>query len=593
MSELLKPVFYYSVLSNNVGDRAIRKCIVEAIRERIDVPIAFFNTQNAELNEERIIKQLNVEGSALIIAGGGLYCNIKKSSGWYFPCSPELFDKIKIPIILLGIGYNSHLKGELFRAGFDDFTANSIATINKYATISTVRDKRTYDTLKKFGVTNHELMLDPGCFLKYKQQMRIRRVAIQIAQHAPILGRYDGTPDYRNQNIKNFGRICQRLKEYGFEPIYIAFDPLEQNAISDLRKLCPNLKYLNTDNIDRILEEYSRCAFSIGMKMHSNILSFATHTPFISIYYDQKSPEFLKMIDWKFGVSSFDNYLAIVFKYINDMANNYPKYRQLFEQIQENEKHLFKDAMDRVRSIIDPTTNEIQDIPNIPLTVLMPVYNREEYIEEAMNSILHQSYRNFTFLIYDDGSTDKTVEIIEQLANRDARIKLIKSHINKGGLYARQMLLDACETEYAVWHDSDDICHPNRFALQLKEIVEHKLVYTQWDWYTYASTKWQHYKSNSKSLCIISGMFRVDKNIKMNINKMWGSLAWFDEMQIKYPNWINIPPILYTIRKHPGRITYLKTKIDKLIEKHIITEDEALAMNYVQLEDLWRKYGNS
>ena len=353
MSELLKPVFYYSVLSNNVGDRAIRKCIVEAIRERIDVPIAFFNTQNAELTEERIVKQLNVEASALIIAGGGLYCNIQKSSGWYFPCTPDLFDKIKIPILLLGIGYNSNLKGELFKEGLNEFTANSIATINKYAKISTVRDKRTYDTLKGFGVTNHELMLDPACFLKYKKQKKIKRVAIQLAQHNPILGRYDGTQEYREKNIKAYAEICYYLKSKGYEVIFIAFDPLEQSIIFDLKKLFPDLLFMNTDNIDTILKEYSRCTMSIGTKMHSNILSFATHTPFCSTYYDQKSPEFLNMIGWdRFGTSIFENYLTLVKRMIDHLDLNPLLYSQIFKDIQDQERPKFENAIDRICEII-------------------------------------------------------------------------------------------------------------------------------------------------------------------------------------------------------------------------------------------------
>ena len=353
MSEPLKPIFYYSVLSGNIGDRAIRKSIVEAIKERIDVPFAFFNTQNAELTIERIIKQLNVEGSALMIAGGGLYCNIKKSSGWYFPCSPDLFELIKIPIILFGIGYNSHLKGTQFREGFDEFTANSIAKINKYAKISTVRDQRTYDTLAEFGVTNHELMLDPACFLKYKEQKKIKRVAIQLAQHSPILGRYDGTQEYREKNIKAYAEICEYLHWKGYEVIFIAFDPLEQSIIFDLKKLFPHLLFMNTDNIDTILEEYSRCAFSIGCKMHSNILSFATKTPFISLYYDKKSPEFLKMINWEpLGFPIFDLNVKHVKQGIEYIENNYRYLRSQLWYWLETDRPKFNKAIDRICEVI-------------------------------------------------------------------------------------------------------------------------------------------------------------------------------------------------------------------------------------------------
>ena len=193
-------------------------------------------------------------------------------------------------------------------------------------------------------------------------------------------------------------------------------------------------------------------------------------------------------------------------------------------------------------------------------------------------------------MIYDDGSTDKTVEIIERLAEKDNRIKLIKGEVNHGGLYSRQKLLDACETEYAVWQDSDDLCAPNRFELQLMDIIQCGLVYTQWERLEYTKDSWKRCRTSPKTICLVSSMFKVDKSIKMNVNRMWGSKVWFDEMQLKYPNWKIIPSILYSLRQHPGRITLLKTKIDKLIAQGVIAEDEALALNYRQLEDLCKKY---
>lgn len=353
MNEILKPVFYYSVLSNNVGDRAIRKSVVEYIKERINVPFAFFNTRNSELTEDRILKQVNKEASILMVAGGGLYCDIKCTSGWYFPCNPELFEKIKVPIVLYGIGYNSHLKGDNFKADLSSDTLQSIKIINKFAEISTVRDQRTFDLLSSLDINHHELILDPACFVKYKSQKRIKRVVIQLAQHAPILGRFDGTQEFRKKNIKDYADICYYLKSLGYEVIFIAFDPLEQNIIVELKQLFPDLLYLNTDNIDRILEEYSRCTMSIGCKMHSNILSFATHTPFISIYYDQKSPEFLKMIGWKnFGISCFEPYVEQVKKMIDHLDINWDIYSEIFEDIQQEEKPKFITSIDKICEVI-------------------------------------------------------------------------------------------------------------------------------------------------------------------------------------------------------------------------------------------------
>ena len=587
MSDILKPIFYYSVLSNNVGDRVIRKTIIEYIKERINVPIALFNTRNSELTEDRILKQVNNEASVLMIAGGGLYCNIDCSAGWYFPCSPTLFTKIQVPIVLYGIGYNSHLQGENFKEGFNQQTKNSIIAINKMANISTVRDQRTYDLLKEFGITHHELILDPACFAKYNKQQKIKRVAINLAQHAPILGRFDGVQTYRDKNIKSYAEICQYLKSKGYEVIFIAFDPLEQNIIKELKQLFPDLLFLNTDNIDTILEEYSRCAFSIGMKMHSNILSFATNTPFISIYYDKKSIEFLKMINWEsFGVSTFDDYSQKVHELIDLLDTCNMHYSEIFKQIQIIEKPKFLVSIDNICKIIKQSSSTV--LPQI--TVLMPTYNREKYVREAIVSILNQTYTNFTLLIYDDGSTDNTVRIIEELQQKDSRIKLIRGEINKGGLYAKQYLLDTCETEIATWLDSDDISMPTRLEKQINDMKKAPLVFTKWNWLKYSNNKWITNNSGTSALCLDSMMFRIDKSLKMNENELWGSKIWFDEMIKKQRKYIVIPQILYTIRDHPDRVTKIKQKIETLIRLNKISATEIIGLNMEQLKALIKKH---
>jgi glycosyltransferase involved in cell wall biosynthesis len=59
------------------------------------------------------------------------------------------------------------------------------------------------------------------------------------------------------------------------------------------------------------------------------------------------------------------------------------------------------------------------------LSVCMPVYNAEQYVREATESILHQTFTDFEFIIIDDGSTDDSRRILEEFARRDARIRLV------------------------------------------------------------------------------------------------------------------------------------------------------------------------
>ena len=165
-----KPIFYYHVNTSNRGDMAIRKSIVDAISDKINVSFAFFNVKYEELTEERIVNQLNPEGACLMIAGSGLYTNYPMSSGWYFPCKTELFDKIKVPIILFGLGCNNNIGKDIFDGDLKKETKNSILKINELSSYSTVRDERTYNLLRRIGIKNHQLMLDPANFLRVNKK---------------------------------------------------------------------------------------------------------------------------------------------------------------------------------------------------------------------------------------------------------------------------------------------------------------------------------------------------------------------------------------------------------------------------------------
>jgi len=352
----LKPITYFHVITGNRGDMAIKKSITEAIQERINVPFAFFNVKFEELTEQRIINQLNKDCSALIIAGSGLYTNYPMSSGFYFPCKTELFEKIKVPIMLIGLGCNNNLGSDIFKGDLTDKAKKSIKLINDLAVISTVRDQRTYDMLSNLGITKHQLMLDPGNFLRVPRIPEEKRVAINLAQHSPALGRFDGTTELRTYNVNTFANISNYLINKNYEVIFIAHDALETSLFIDIKKFVPRLQYLNSDNLDEMLKEYSRCQFSIGAKMHSSIMSFASGTPFISLYYDQKQIEYLKMIDCnELGISIFSDYSDTLKEKIDMIINNLDYYTNKIVNLKQQEQIKFDTLMDKLCNIISTT----------------------------------------------------------------------------------------------------------------------------------------------------------------------------------------------------------------------------------------------
>lgn len=97
------------------------------------------------------------------------------------------------------------------------------------------------------------------------------------------------------------------------------------------------------------------------------------------------------------------------------------------------------------------------------ITVLMPVYNAERYIQEAVASVLQQTFGNFELLIINDGSTDRTLQIINQF--NDARI-VVHTQTNQGVAAALNKGLHLARAPYVVRFDADDICYPERLQIQ-------------------------------------------------------------------------------------------------------------------------------
>ena len=102
-------------------------------------------------------------------------------------------------------------------------------------------------------------------------------------------------------------------------------------------------------------------------------------------------------------------------------------------------------------------------INNPKVTVLMPAYNAGKYIDEAITSVLEQSFADFELLIINDGSTDETEKIIRSF--KDPRIVLINQK-NKGLAATLNTGLNLAKADYIARFDADDICYPNRLKIQ-------------------------------------------------------------------------------------------------------------------------------
>ena len=101
------------------------------------------------------------------------------------------------------------------------------------------------------------------------------------------------------------------------------------------------------------------------------------------------------------------------------------------------------------------------------LTVLMPVYNADKFLDESIGSILNQTYSDFEFIILDDASTDSSLKIIKNYAKKDKRIKVLDNKTNQKQAKCRNILLKNSKTEFIAWMDADDISLPVRLQTQV------------------------------------------------------------------------------------------------------------------------------
>ena len=93
------------------------------------------------------------------------------------------------------------------------------------------------------------------------------------------------------------------------------------------------------------------------------------------------------------------------------------------------------------------------------VSIIIPVYNLEDYIENCLNSVLNQTYKNLEIICIDDGSTDASAEKINAKAEKDSRIKYVHQ-ANAGVSAARNRGLDEATGDYIMFVDGDDYLHP-------------------------------------------------------------------------------------------------------------------------------------
>ncbi|MGB6298578.1 MAG: glycosyltransferase [Rivularia sp. (in: cyanobacteria)] len=133
------------------------------------------------------------------------------------------------------------------------------------------------------------------------------------------------------------------------------------------------------------------------------------------------------------------------------------------------------------------------------ISVIIPVFNGEKTIKETINSILNQTFQNIELIIVDDGSKDKTLEIIEKIS--DSRIKIF-SYANAGLSASRNRGISQAKGEYISFIDADDLWTPDKLQAQWQALQENPQAAVAYSWTDYIDES--------------SKFFKLGRRIKVN-----------------------------------------------------------------------------
>ncbi len=112
------------------------------------------------------------------------------------------------------------------------------------------------------------------------------------------------------------------------------------------------------------------------------------------------------------------------------------------------------------------------------VSIVTPVYNAERFLPDTIKTVQDQTYENWEWLLVDDQSSDRSVEIIKEAAKSDERIKLIQLAKNGGAATARNAGIDAANGRYLAFQDADDLWHPEKLTKQVAYMQEKACVFS-------------------------------------------------------------------------------------------------------------------
>ena len=234
------------------------------------------------------------------------------------------------------------------------------------------------------------------------------------------------------------------------------------------------------------------------------------------------------------------------------------------------------------------------------ISVIMPVYNCEMHVQQAIESILNQTVTDFEFLIIDDASTDNTLLLVKEY--KDTRIKIIEKPINSGYTNSLNLALNIAQGKYIARMDGDDISFPERFEKQLKFLESNQDIVVCGSYSVIIGTNAivsvpENYEliklALLKANCMIHPSVMMQRKVldtyslNYDISKepaedydLWIRIAMIGKLH-------NLQEVLLQYRMHEGQVSYIRNENQKNIAKQTRLD----FLSYLQFPKIEKEIG--
>ena len=305
-----------------------------------------------------------------------------------------------------------------------------------------------------------------------------------------LVDNYDVSIDWGvyhgNFSMENFIKELKNINP-NFIIIFNKFPEIYDVIYESGKHMCPVL--LNPLMLESLSDKYYHC-YDIPMDSYKDILDFSSQNKYYNMLKKMQYPDedlnkdvvsitrcfsdvyatlgdtnskeitFEKPLDNKgkklVNYSNFDEFL--INSYVSPLV---------YAPFNEKDEHCFR-VMEGIANYLQYNSSNSSFNPLV--SVIMPVYNREDIVLNAVETVLNQSYKNFELIIVDDGSTDDTRNVLKSIS--DDRVKLIFSKSNGGSSAARNLGLKSATGEYILYLDSDNEWEYNYIDVVLGAFLE-------------------------------------------------------------------------------------------------------------------------